>query len=140
MWLLDANMDVHLTGVLTQFGIVSHTAADRGWKALSKGQLVAAAVASGFDCLLTRDRLLGESASHALRVHSMFALILINLPRAGRHRCVRLVDVCLVQEIERVCPDLPIQTFGDLGVLNKRNIQIGQRHLATSEQMWKPAA
>jgi len=81
MWLLDANMDVHLTSVLTQFGIVSHTSADRGWKALSNGQLVAAAVANGFDCLLTRDRLLGESASHALRVHSMFAVILINLPQ-----------------------------------------------------------
>jgi hypothetical protein len=81
MWLLDANMDVHLTGVLAGLGIASETAADRGWKALSNGQLVAAAVASGFDCLLTRDRLLGESASHALRLHSTFAVILVNLPQ-----------------------------------------------------------
>jgi hypothetical protein len=81
MWLLDANMDVHLTRALAEFGIVSETAADRGWKALSNGQLVAAAVAGGFDCLLTRDRLLGESASYALRLHSTFAVILINLPQ-----------------------------------------------------------
>jgi hypothetical protein len=50
MWLLDANMDVHLTSVLAEFGIVSETAVGRGWKALSNGKLVAAAVASGFDC------------------------------------------------------------------------------------------
>lgn len=62
MWLLDTNMDVHLTTILSEFGIVSETAAARGWKALSNGQLVTAAAASGFDCLLTRDRLLGHSA------------------------------------------------------------------------------
>jgi hypothetical protein len=81
MWLLDANMDVHFTSVLAEFGIVSETALGRGWKALSNGKLVAAAVASGFDCLLTRDRLLRESASHALRLHSTFAVILVNLPQ-----------------------------------------------------------
>jgi hypothetical protein len=52
MWLLDANMldanmDVRLTGVLAKFGLACETAADRGWKALSNGQLVAAAVANG---------------------------------------------------------------------------------------------
>jgi hypothetical protein len=35
MWLLDANMDVHLVGVLAELGISSETAASRGWKALS---------------------------------------------------------------------------------------------------------
>jgi hypothetical protein len=65
MWLLDANMDVHLASVLEELGIICETAAHRRWKALSNGQLVAAAVASGFDCLLTRDRLFGDSASRA---------------------------------------------------------------------------
>jgi hypothetical protein len=81
MWLLDANMDVHLTGVLRDLGILSETAGARGWKALSNGQLVAAAVAGGFDCLLTRDRLFGEFASRALRVHQAFAVVLVNLPQ-----------------------------------------------------------
>jgi hypothetical protein len=81
MWLLDANMDVHLASVLAELGIASETAAARGWKALSNSQLVAAAVASGFDCLLTRDRLFRESAFHALRLHSTFTVILINLPQ-----------------------------------------------------------
>jgi hypothetical protein len=49
MWLLDANMDVHLRSVLSELGFASETAADRGWKALSNGQLVAAAVVGGFD-------------------------------------------------------------------------------------------
>ena len=81
MWLLDANMDVHLASVLEELGIVCETAAHRGWKALSNGQLVAVAVASGFDCLLLRDRLFGESASRALQLHPTFAVILVNLPQ-----------------------------------------------------------
>lgn len=81
MWLLDANMDIHLAAFLTERGIACDTAANRGWKALSNGQLVAAALASGFDCLLTRDRLFSESASRALRSQPTFAVVLINLPQ-----------------------------------------------------------
>lgn len=32
MWLLDANMDVHLIGVLEELGIACETAAHRGWR------------------------------------------------------------------------------------------------------------
>ena len=63
MWLLDANMDVHLASVLTGFNISCDTAGKRGWKALSNGDLVSVAVDAGFRCLLTRDQLFGESAS-----------------------------------------------------------------------------
>ncbi len=55
MWLLDANMDVHVVGVLGELGIRCDTVGNRGWKALSNGNLVATAVAAGFHCLLTRD-------------------------------------------------------------------------------------
>ena len=81
MWLLDANVDIHLAALLTERGIACDTAANRGWKALSNGQLVAAAMANGFDCLLTRDRLFSESASRALRSQPIFAVVLINLPQ-----------------------------------------------------------
>jgi hypothetical protein len=50
MWLLDANMDVHLVSVLTGFKIPCDTAGKRGWKALSNGDLVSAAVNAGFHC------------------------------------------------------------------------------------------
>jgi len=70
MWLLDANVDVHLAAVFRQWGIPCDTAAHRGWKALSNGELVATAFAEGFCCLLTRDQLFGESAAQALRVRS----------------------------------------------------------------------
>ena len=60
MWLLDANVDVHLAPVLRQIGIPCDTAASRGWKALTNGELVATAVANGFDCILTRDPLFAE--------------------------------------------------------------------------------
>jgi alkanesulfonate monooxygenase SsuD/methylene tetrahydromethanopterin reductase-like flavin-dependent oxidoreductase (luciferase family) len=81
MWLLDANMDVHLVAVLAEFGISSATAASRGWQALSNGDLVAAAEAAGFDSLLTRDQLFGESASRALKSFPKFAVVVVSLPQ-----------------------------------------------------------
>ena len=81
MWLLDANMDVHLVAVLAELGVHCDTAQNRGWKALSNGDLVAAAAAAGFDCLLTRDHLFGEAASRALKPLSSFAVVVVNLPQ-----------------------------------------------------------
>lgn len=62
MWLLDADMDVHLVQTLKELGVSSDAAANRGWKVLSNGELVSEAVAAGFICLLTHDQLFGESA------------------------------------------------------------------------------
>lgn len=79
MWLLDANVDVHLAPVLSQFDIRCDTAANRGWKALTNGNLVAAAVAGGFDCILTRDQAFAESAARVLRSYPKFALVVLRL-------------------------------------------------------------
>ncbi len=81
MWLLDANMDVHLVDLLSYFGVKSDTAANRGWKALSNGQLVAAAIKQGFACLLTRDDLFAESAARAFAFTKIFGVVLVNLPQ-----------------------------------------------------------
>ena len=81
MWLLDANMDVHLVAVLAEFGVRCETAGSRGWKALSNGELVETAVADGFECLLTRDQLFGESASLALKSFPTFAVVVVDLPQ-----------------------------------------------------------
>jgi hypothetical protein len=54
---------------------------NRGWKDLSNGDLVAAAVKSGFECLLTRDQLFGESASRSLKRFPDFALVIVKLPQ-----------------------------------------------------------
>lgn len=82
MWLLDANVDVHLVAVLKQWGILCDTASHRGWKAVSNGELVAKAFQEGFRCLLTRDRLFGEAASEALRLFPDFGIVVITLPQA----------------------------------------------------------
>jgi hypothetical protein len=66
MWLLDANMDVHLASVLTGFDISCDTAGNRGWKAMSNGDLVKAADA-GFRCLLTRGHLFGNTRLNVCR-------------------------------------------------------------------------
>jgi Domain of unknown function (DUF5615) len=92
MWLLDANMDVHLVTVLADFGISSVTAASRGWKALSNGDLVAAVAAARFDCVLTRDQLFGESASHALRAFPQFAVVVVSLPQQPWPRSIALAS------------------------------------------------
>ena len=81
MWLLDANMDVHLVSVLKDFGVACDTAANRGWNSLKNGDLVAAAVADGFLCLLTRDQLFGESASRALKAFPEFAVVVVDVPQ-----------------------------------------------------------
>jgi hypothetical protein len=63
MWLLDANLDIHIVELLKGFQIDCDTAENRGWKALRNGELVAAAVHAGFHHLLTKDLLFAESAS-----------------------------------------------------------------------------
>ena len=70
---------MHLKPLLSQFGIACDTAANRGWKALENGNLVTAAVAAGFDCILTRDQAFAESATRALLSHREFALVILRL-------------------------------------------------------------
>jgi hypothetical protein len=81
MWLLDANMNVHLVSVPTSLGLSCDTAGNRGWRALSNGDLVKVAVDAGFLCMLTRDRLFGESASRALKLFPRFAVVVVNIPQ-----------------------------------------------------------
>jgi hypothetical protein len=81
MWLLDANVDVHLVRTLRELGVSCDTAGNRGWKALSNGELVSTAVTAGFTCLLTRDQLFGESAARALETFPIFAVVVVDLPQ-----------------------------------------------------------
>jgi predicted nuclease of predicted toxin-antitoxin system len=81
MWLLDANMPVQLVALLKELGIEADSAVARGWHTLSNGSLVTAAARANFTALLTRDRLFGESAAGALRVHSEFCIVRVTLPQ-----------------------------------------------------------
>jgi hypothetical protein len=71
----------HLIQTLRELGVSCDTAANRGWKALPKGELVSAAAAAGFTCLLTRDHLFGESAARALKTFPSFAVVVVDLPQ-----------------------------------------------------------
>jgi hypothetical protein len=86
MWLLDANLDVHLADLLLQSGIACCTAERRGWKALRNGDLVTAAFQAGFDTLLTRDRLFAESASRTWRNFPAFGVVIVTLPQLPSQR------------------------------------------------------
>jgi hypothetical protein len=81
MWLLDANMPVQLVALLNELGIEADSAAGRGWNTLSNGSLVSAAVQAKFAAPLTRDRLFGESAAQALKIHNEFGVVRVTLPQ-----------------------------------------------------------
>jgi hypothetical protein len=81
MWLLDANMDVHLLSLFSELGIPCESSIDRGWRELTNGQLVAAAVEAGFTCILTHDRLFAESASSSTRSAQNLGIIVVHLPQ-----------------------------------------------------------
>ena len=81
MWLLDANLDIRIAALLAEFGPQARTSESLGWKQLSNGELVAAAAANGFTCLLTRDQLFTESAARALRKYPEFAIVVIRIPQ-----------------------------------------------------------
>ena len=81
MWLLDANMDVHLLSLLREFGGQAEAATRRGWGVLDNGELVSSAVDADFTCLLTQDRLFGESASDTLRAFPQFSVVVVLLPQ-----------------------------------------------------------
>jgi hypothetical protein len=112
MWLLDANVDVHLAPLVSQFGVASDTAANRGWKALENGNLVTAAVAVGFDCILTRDQAfanrLHELCCHIRNSLSSFCASLKDLGRSidrlfsrlGRYRRSGRCPVSLFNGLE----------------------------------------
>lgn len=86
MWLLDANLDIHLVELLRDLGVECESAQDRGWKALKNGELVAAAANAGFTTLVTRDRLFAESAARAWRTWPDLAVVLVTLPQAKSDR------------------------------------------------------
>lgn len=84
MWLLDANVDIRVCELLAVFGVSSQTAESQGWKHLSNGNLVSAAAAAGFTCLLTRDQLFTESAARALNLFPKFAIVVLQLGQCKR--------------------------------------------------------
>jgi predicted nuclease of predicted toxin-antitoxin system len=81
MWLLDANMDVHVLDVLKELGIPCESAIHRGWTDLTNGELVSAALKAGFVCILTQDRSFGRSAGSSLKAASNFSIVVIHLPQ-----------------------------------------------------------
>jgi len=89
MWLLDANMDVHLLGVFSEFGIPCESAIDKGWRELTNGQLVSAAADAGFTCILTHDRLFAESARQTLSIAPDLSIIVVRLAQRPWREYVR---------------------------------------------------
>jgi len=82
MWLLDVNVPSKVAAFLSKRGIVCARTDRQGWTHLKNSELVEAAVEQGFECLLTRDKMFGESAARSLRRHTRFAVVLLSLRQA----------------------------------------------------------
>jgi predicted nuclease of predicted toxin-antitoxin system len=88
MWLLDANLDIHLLGVLSELGIPCDAAIRRDWADLSNGELVLAAREAGFTCLVTRDRMFAESASRSLQTKPL-TIVVVHIPQKPWREFIR---------------------------------------------------
>lgn len=74
MWLLDVNVPQRTTSILAEFGIEARHSVSYGWNELKNGDLVGAAVNSGFVCVVTRDRASSNPP----------AALSVNFPASGR--------------------------------------------------------
>jgi hypothetical protein len=102
MWLLDVNMPRQLKGLLAELGIPAETANARGWGTLVNGELLETAAASGFTCLLTRDRLFGESVVKNLKRYSTFSIVVVMLPQVRASQF--LASFRATWETDRIAP------------------------------------
>ncbi|MCI0627745.1 MAG: DUF5615 family PIN-like protein [Acidobacteria bacterium] len=85
MWLLDVNVPAILAAFLSRRGIACARTDRQGWTHLKNSDLVEAAVQQEFQCLLTRDKLFGESAARSLKRHPGFAVVLLSLRQGREH-------------------------------------------------------
>ena len=97
MWLLDVNVDVSLERLLKAKGILAENTISRGWRELTNGNLVAAAVNSGFTCLVTRDLDFAKSAERALKDNYRFAVVVLTLPQARRKDWLEHFEKCWLE-------------------------------------------
>ncbi len=86
MWLLDANLDIHLLELLRSLQIDCDTTENRGWKSLRNGDLAAAAAEAGFRTILTRDRVFAEPATRSWRALPDLSLVIVTLPQLPSSR------------------------------------------------------
>lgn len=83
MWLLDANLDIHLVELLKNFQIDCDRAENRGWKALRNGELAPPPYKRGST---TKDLLFAESASQIWRTFPDFGVVVVTLPQLPSKR------------------------------------------------------
>jgi len=98
MWLLDANMDVHLLGLFSELGIPCDSAIHKGWAELTNGELVSSAAKAGFTCILTHDRLFAESASVSPQLAPDLSIVVVHLPQKPWREYIRQFRLAWAQK------------------------------------------
>jgi len=81
--LLDHNIPAQIFRELKSRSIACDTAKQRGWDQIKNGALVELASKNGFTCVVTRDRLLHQEASAALKKFPNMCIVIITLPQSG---------------------------------------------------------
>ena len=97
-WLLDHNLPTQLAKFLKSAGIDCSWTSAEGWQNLSNGELVKAAVASGYTCLLTNDRQFANSAGNALTKNPGFSVVEIELLQAPKHEFIKKFETAWNQK------------------------------------------
>ena len=88
-WLLDHNLPKQLADFLKKNGVDCNWTSAEGWEKLSNGELVRAAIAAGYECLLTNDRQFANSAGKALTQNPTFSVVEITLTQAPRQEFLK---------------------------------------------------
>ena len=65
-------------------GFECSTASAEGWAALTNGELIQAAVDSGFEGIITKDIRFHLDGLVVLKKHPMFAIVIVALPQAKK--------------------------------------------------------
>ena len=103
MWLLDVNLPNGLVEFLRQSGFPCDTTVARGWRDLGNGILSEAAFQAGFRCILTRDKLFGESSGKALKNFPELSVVIIRIKQARE-----IIYLDKFREAWNSCPIQPV--------------------------------
>ena len=80
-WLLDVNVNRKIIPILKASGIESHSAVNLGWRLLTNGDLISAAVTGGFNVMLTNDVRIMQIGNKSLSNCLDFSIVLLRLPQ-----------------------------------------------------------
>ena len=95
MWLLDENLPLKLSELLTINKIPNDTVVNRGWSNFTNGELLKLAVENNFTVILTKDKLFAEAAAKSIKKYPGCAIVRVMLPQMKEKEYLQLFQETL---------------------------------------------